>query len=393
MLPLLLMSCAAKVHELYDASKAYALQAPPELAEDWTPDASVRVSGDLVADLLSHAIDGAFDGAEAVDVGVGTVTPRLRVKKLELLEQAGCERCVAVKGVLRGNAAIDVGPLETDVPLALKLGANLRVQSVDKGPAQTIQLRVAKVRNLTVVLGDDDLALDAGAALEEWGEDLVEALPPIPLGVLGGDDLPVRALRIVPEGGGVRADMRTSAAHGGDLPDLGAAPESGIAVRVSSDTLLDYARKAAFEQGALEMDVHVEPSSLTFDGDRFEMVVRLWRLQERRAWWRDYHVSGPVSIVEGRLRLEADQVEQIAASRGAGLLDPLALLARGRILEGIESGAQQAFPIDKAVTTKSGLRVEAVVDQATGVDGDLNLVGQASVERKPPKKKKGKKTR
>ncbi len=387
MLVLVLIGCAAKIHELYDASRTYALEDANPPSEQWRPDGALHISGSLVSDLLGGSLDAAFSEVEPIDVGIGTVTPALTVKQLEIIER-DCDDCFGVRGKLRGNAAIDVGPIETEVPLSLKLEATLRLRSIAEGDAERVEFRVAKVTKARVRLGDE-LALDATPALEEWGEDLVSKIPPIVLGNLGGGDLPLRGLKLVQVDGGVRAEFLTEAAHGEPLVELGAMPAEGIEVVISEETLLDFARKGAFEKGEIQLDVHAEPTSLDVDGDRFELGLRLWRLTDRRPWWRDYVVTGALTLEGGRLKLVAEDVEQVASSPMAGVVDPLALVLQGAILNSIEDAATQAFPVDQSMEIAGGLLIEASMDQAEGVGDALVVRGAMSVSK--VKKKKSKK--
>jgi len=385
MLLFALLACAAKIHELYDASRVYALQDPAPVAETWQPDGVLQLSGSLVEDLLGTSLDGAFSGVEPIDVGVGTIAPKLSVKKLQIIER-GCDTCIGVSGTLRGNAAVDIGPLETKVPLSLKLEADLELRSITEGQARRVELRIKSVDKAKVRFGED-IALDASPVLEEWGEDLVEAVPPVPLGTLGGGDLPLRGLRLIQVDGGVRAELLTEAAHGEPLVELGSMPKQGVAVAISEDTLLDFARRKAFEQGEIQLDIHAEPTSLDVEGERFELGLRLWRLTPRRAWWRDYRVSGALTLEDGRLQLVAEDVEQVANSPGASVVDPLSLVLQGAILSSIEDAASQAFPIDRELETQGGLRIEASMDEVEGVGDAIVLRGATTVSRKKTKKK------
>lgn len=388
MLALVLFGCAAKIHELYDASRVYALQEAASPADDWAPDGVLLLSGSLVSDLLTASLDSAFSGVEPIDVGVGTITPSLSVKKLEIADQ-DCEGCIGIRARLRGNAALDIGPIEGDVPLSLKLEASLKLHSVQAGEAKRVELRVTNVDEARIHFGDD-LAIDASPALEQWGQDLVEAAPPIPLGRLGGGDLPLRGLRLVQVDGGVRAELLTEAAHGEPLMNGATMPSEGVTVAISEESLLDFARRKSFESGEIQMDVYAEPTSLDLDGERFTLGLRLWRLTDRRPWWRDYVVTGVLTLEEGAVKLVAEDVEQVANSPLAGVVDPVALLLQGAILGSIEDAASQAFPIDRSLETQGGLIVEASMAQAEGIGDALVLTGSTSVTRA---KKKNKKTR
>jgi hypothetical protein len=386
------LGCAAKIHALYAEHEAFALEDPGEVPSPWQAEAAVRLGEGLVSELIGAALEDALQGSEALDLGVGTVTPKLSVERLALSEDGGCAGCVGLGGRLKGRAVVEVAGMTTKVPLSLGLETSLKLRSkARKDGKQDLELRIVELRSLDVRLGDEDgFSFDLTGALEDWGKELVEAIPPLQLGRIGGDNFPVRELRVVQDGKAVRAEMITTAAHGGPLGELGEPPAKGFQVAISEAVLLDFARKRAFETGELALDVFAEPTSLELDGQDFTLGLRLWRLQDKRAWWRDYEISGTLELVDGSITLQPVDVAETGKSLGAGLVDPLATLAKGRILDSISEAATQALPGEKSLDGKR-MSIQASVTKLKGVNDNLVLVGEAEVLRPTEARGGGKK--
>ncbi len=394
MLALLLsLGCASKIRALYDEHEAFALEDAGEVPSPWQAEAALRLGEGLVSELIGAALEDAFEDAEPLDLGIATVTPKLSLERLSLSEQGGCLGCIGLGGRLKGRAVVDIAGTSTKVPVNLSLETAVKLRSKARPDGkQDLELRILELRSLEVRLGDDDsLSLDLTSALESWGKELVEAIPALPLGRIGGEFFPVRELRVVQDGKALRAELITTAAHGGPLGELGEPPARGFQVVLSEAVLLDFARKTAFERGELALDVFAEPISLDVDGQEFTLGLRLWRLKDKRAWWRDYEISGSLALVDGAIALQPVEVVETGKSLGAGLVDPLAALAKGRILDSISEAATQALPSEKSLDTRR-LSILASVTQIEGLNDNLVLVGEAEVHRaQAGKKSKGSK--
>ncbi|MEC7946562.1 MAG: hypothetical protein VX265_03280, partial [Myxococcota bacterium] len=136
-------------------------------------------------------------------------------------------------------------------------------------------------------------------------------------------------------------------------------------------------RRMAFEAGPQELDVAIDPRALAVDGDRFTLALRLWRLKGA-GWWRDYTVEGRMGVQRGALRMVGRDAREGEKSRGAGLADPIALLAEGRILDAVGDGVDQSLPAAQTIDVK-GVRLAARLDTAQGDASALAVAGTLQI--------------
>jgi hypothetical protein len=241
------------------------------------------------------------------------------------------------------------------------------------------------VSALTVKLGGLDARI--GDVLEplvadELRKTLIANLAPAELGTYGSSDAPLRALRVAAaRDGGVWVEMLSWSPSPGVLSVRDRPLADGFAVYASVDSVVDLARREAFLAPPLTHEVVAEPTGLAVAGHDFNLALRLWRPVEGTGWWRDYVVAGTVGVgpKNRRVLLTASGVTEGAASEGAELVDPLATLAEGVILQSIADAANLSAPAASHASS-SGVRVETQVIDVSG-DGDvLTLVGTVDVQ-------------
>jgi hypothetical protein len=214
----------------------------------------------------------------------------------------------------------------------------------------------------------------------------VEAeFPPIPVAELGTADLPLRAVSLATSDDYLLVRVLTSSptrSTGALVPQA----QGDWYLSLDEGALLGLARKDAFEAEPMEYDVHADPRSLEIQDQAFVLGLRLWRLAGA-GWWRDYQVSGNIHIDGDRLVLEPEAVRELDQSKGAGLVDPLALFAEGLILEAIQDALHIARPaqIEEPI---GGAKLVLGVEGASGSGGTLSLRGTASIEEQRSKKNK-----
>ncbi len=333
------------------------------------------MSTDLVEEMLRASLSQTLDEAQVIDVGIGQLEPRLQVHQLALVD-GGCASCIGVEGRLVGEATFLTPLGKTTNPLQVDFRGDCVVDALalddpDRPGIFRLELRVTEVQRMQVDLAGGLLSVDLTSLL-------FTDLPTVGIGEVGGDALPLAALRVLPDSTGVRVEMLTATAHPGLIDTWSEGPTDGFVVALHEQTLLDRARRQAFMRGSGPKDLDFEPLRLDFEGDAFTLDLRLWRIQRRRAWWRDYRVSGDLLVEDGSMKLVATDAVLIDQSPGAGLVDPLISLARTSILRGIEEAVSTAIPAQKELQTQS-LTIHATVTEARGEGPLLVLTGAADV--------------
>lgn len=386
-----LTGCAAGVHELFETRKAYGLEratAAPD--ERWSAEAVVTLSEPLVQAVLAEALDAALKDLPPFDAKLARVTPQATLSALSLTDVPGCAQCVGFNGKLTGKAKVEAMGFTKNLPFTAALRGSLQVSTrpADDAKGRAVFARLTKIERLEFSLDQSgSLGFSLSDSLESWGTDLAKETPELGLGGFGGDDLPLRDLRVRSANGALLVELLTDAAHGGPLYAPPTPPTGGWAVAVSEATLLDHARRAAFELGEISMEVWAEPTSLDLDGGEFALGLRLWRLKGK-GWWRDYIIRGDLTLVNQVLKLKPREVQEGERSKGAALVDPLALLGESLILRVIEDAAAQSVPVGQS-TSVGGLALKAKVTQAQGVADALVLSGDATIRAAQDKPKDG----
>ena len=384
MLLLMLAACASNIHALYEAEKAAVMAAPPAAPADFDPELRVRIGEVALDGLAEQAIAAGlldFDQEMSLKNPLGfrlALTPHATVQDLTLSPSSACEACLEVHTTLEGKARWEAGAASGKVPFTAKVEGTLAFQLSESGSGAYAV--VAHLKDLGKVRLESSKAgsVDVSDLLGDWTRAALKKTPAIDLGTFGGADLPLRAARLGSSPGAIELQALLNVSGGSPVAAARAAPTTGFEVRLHPDTALALMRREAFEAGTLQMDVAVDPRSLTVDGQRFTLGIRLWRLAGA-GWWRDYTVTGGLKVKGKSIALNPEAAEEGEKSRGAGLADPLALLVEGKILDAVLKGTKQAVPA--GTSTKLGdQRLRAKVSSVEGVSGALVLSGSLDLE-------------
>lgn len=375
---LLLLSCASGIRSMYEAERDAALGRAESPDASWIPDIRVRLSSAaldrMVQDVVARSVL-SWNETLRLDGPLGIkaqVEPSGRVTSLTLSPSTACDGCLSADVSIAGKADWSAAGAKGSVPIEARLGATVSFELSRSGEAWATSGRITSVDRVQVSsarLG----SLDVSELLGGWLSEAVSEAGPVALGELGGVNLPVRAARLATPRGELELQLLSDVLDGAPVSS-GLALSRDFEVRVSAPTLLALARRQAFETGTIAYDVAAVPTSLSVDDQAFTMGLRLWKLKGV-GWWRDYSVAGQIAVSGGELSLVAQQATEGEKSKGAGLADPIALLAEGRILEAITDGLKAAVPASTAVNV-GDQQLRARVEEVRGDRGALVLTGE-----------------
>jgi len=373
---LLLLACASNIRELYEAEKAQVMATPPAVQGDWSPELRLRLSNKGLVELSSAVLQSGLLGwEEAIDIknplGVKvTVRPHATVKRLSLDVGKGCASCLGVEASLKGGASWSAGPLSGELPFSADLGARLKFETERLGTTWVVRGKLLDITRLN--LSDGQITgLDMAVPLKGWIDDALEDMKPFELGTFGGDELPLRALRLDGSGGVLEIQALTNV-PGGAPVQAGGPMSTDWEVAIGHQAAAAMMRRIAFEEGLLEHEIGIDPRSFSANGADFTLGLRIWRLSGA-GWWRDYTVKGQMGLQGQELVLTGKDAIEGEKSRGAGLADPLALLFESVILKEVSKGVNQALPAQTA-TRVEGL-VLAVKTTTVQGRGDALVLG------------------
>jgi hypothetical protein len=377
---LLLTACNGAVKRDFQTSWDGVMSPPAALPTDWQPDATVRLAHEAVQRGLVAAMDQA-DLDAMIDLRGARFEPELLGTRLRLgTPPRTCKDCLTLDGEVLGRvryklAGIAAGTFEARAGLVL----DTRVEAGVTDQGHDLHLSLADIRRVQFDLGTKQriVAELAQQPLTDWlRTELTGLLPDIRVARFGTDALPLRDLRLRADDGTLLLSLRT------DSPDLaattGPAPpvSSGWSARVSVDSVLAIARREAFEAGPLTYGVYADPRALVVEDGAFTLTLRLWR-PKGGAWWRDYEIDGDVRFRRGRVELEAFEAVEVGHSPGAGTVDPLALLAKGRILDALVDSVNASIPASRAQDI-GGVRTSWKLGTLDQDGDDLVLTGKVS---------------
>jgi hypothetical protein len=373
MLALLLSGCASII-PLYEEARTEALSDPGAPGARWVPDARVDLSNAALDDLLQQLVVGTAVAEAPVDLGLGSMTPHLVIRKFELLRDhqgEGLAADVRIEGPI--TVKTPLGKVEQKLAAEGRLGASLTVEP--RGDGYALVVHPNKLDRLTFEA--DGLPVQA---LTTTVRDLVlAALPDFDVAEFPADELPIRAMEVDRTEQGIALRIRTAAQVGEPLPTLGTPPTEGFRIAIGASSLQQLARRQAFLSGPLTHDVVPEPTSLAISpGGDFVLGLRLWR-PVGRGWWRTCEVKGSFKVRNGQLKLEADSVEELDQSKGAAWVDPLMALAEGVVFRSMEKAMDLSVPAMRTDKLGGGVKAAThvetveVVGQALVANGDLDL--------------------
>lgn len=384
---LLALACTPDVRSMYEQEREAALTVASERPADWQPDLTVQIAGPDFELAVSTALKAALakdQAALVLPIGLGLeakLKPVFSVEEANLRPSDTCASCLAFDAVIVGKAAWSLGPAGGTIPLDVGAQGVFALEVADGHIIEAIPRAVTSVRVRVTDLGA--LKVNPSKEIQEWlTEQLSARIPKIRVVDLDTSTLPLRDLRLRGEGTGIRIEALTNVP--GSKP-IGAvdAPTTGVRVAVSESALAGLARRAAYQKGELAMEVYADPLEMHIEGSEFTLDLRLYRLVGR-GWWRDYRVFGKVEIKNGKVKMTASRVDPLGASPGAGLVDPLAALFEGKILEAITDSVAQSFPASQSQDL-GVVQLKAETNAVTGRNNTLIADG-ALIVRAPEEK-------
>lgn len=376
------LACANNIQALYDAEKTQVMAAPPPIGNSWEPEMRLRFSDQALQALAETAVDGGLLKAEDKitfkgPLGVeAELAPDVAVKGIKIGASTSCEACLDLGIDLDGKGKWKVSSLKGEVPISLNVKAVLGFDVKKEGETYTVTGRlkdVGSVKVKTELAGDVDLA----KPLQGWTESLAKKIPPMEITSFGGEDLPLRAFRLTTTSGALTMEAVSDVAGGGPVKVPAKPLSQGWEMSISTATALAMMRRAAFEAGVIDYDVAADPRALELQGTVFTMGVRLWRLT-RSGWWRDYNITGQIEVAERGIKLVPKVAKEGEKSQGAGIADPLALLAEGAILDAVSDGLAQTLPSSES-TTLGDKSVTARVTTVRGMASSLIVSGDLEI--------------
>jgi len=390
---LLCGGCAKSVIPLYESAREAALAKPGKVKDDWKPDAVLHLSADALNPLIEAVLEKHGTLSEKLDLKVGTLTPNLKVKKLTLGPAKGCKGCIGVDAKLAGSVAWRTVIAKGKEDLSANLSFNAVVEVIEEDDQFVIHMIPKNLRDVSAKVAGKSLDYAEGP-IEKWvAANVLDDIPPLPIAKLGSGEVPLRAVRASATGDTIQLQLLTSSPTPKSVAVDRTKVESGWKLEISTDSLVDLAAAASFENGAVGYSVVPIPTGLAFaDGEQFTLDLRLWRIKGK-GWWRDYEITGTTKLTDKGLKLKPESVEEAGQSPGADVADPLAMIGEGVILKTIEKALTTTLPSDQKTRVdgvKTNVKITDIGPFSNGVavSGDLTVASAKSEDRTQKKGKR-----
>jgi hypothetical protein len=334
------------VLEAYELARVEATTEPGPAGSDWTADAAVGLSHELVGAMVQQALTDLRPAPWTTGTPIGDlkVTPSLVVQSVTSRPGA-CPGCLDLVVAATGDAHWELAGVSGSTDYAAGATARVQLSTQVDGTSRVLMADVTRLQNVSFTAGVAK-GIDLGPALEAWLAQAVDdALEATPLATVDTAELPLREIRPEVDAAGVRLAILTAAPHGGLLASMPVPAPGEWAASVSTDTLVSFAAQAGFDKST--GDQTVEVTSLSVTDDRFNLGLRIWSTAFP-AWWHDYAVTGDIELTGGKLTLAPRNAEPGDASPGAGVVDSLAALAGTPIVNMITDALATTVPVPAA---------------------------------------------
>ena len=337
--------CVKSVIPQYEAARDRALAEPPPVSEGWRPDAVMALSAEALEPVIQQVLEQQGTLSETIDLKVGSATPKLTISDLTLRGTKRCEGCIRVDAELTGSLRWVTPVASGRQSLDASLSLDAVVQAVEDAGQWQVRIAPRNLRDIDVDIGGKTLSY-AEAPVREWiNQNLLADIPPQTLATLGNADLPLRAIRIDAKGATVQLELRTRSQSTQNLDSDDTPLHEGWQLTIADSTLTQLAAAASFQNGEVGYSIVPEPLSFSLtENQEFALRLRLWKTKGR-GWWRDYQITGTTSLRGRGLRLEPTAVEETGQSPGANVVDPLAMIGEGVILNTLEKALTTSLPM------------------------------------------------
>ncbi len=376
----LFIGCQNHIAEEYAQRKAIIEQTAPTLQTNWNPDIVLRLNYTRMSDLASSVLEAKLKTLPATTkefLGFkARLKPNLSIKRL-VISDAPSDDEVSILAVLDGNINWKLGNKKGAEPTTIRIKTLAKVIN-DHGELTLSIQRLDHLKATLSKIGINPLkSVDLSPWIEEWLNGQLSNLPPIRMGKI---NLPVRGLRLNSTPLSQNVEIRSNVVHSENIAPPKLSLENDWELWVHQDTLLGWTQQKAFSMGVVGYGVAIDPVDLQISEDAFELALRLWKIEGRGLWWRDYTATGAFTQKKHKLSLKGESVVEGDKSARAGLVDPLALIAESFILDGISDQLSQSLPTNKSKNI-DGMKWKLLLEDWSASNDSVQLRGSIDVSK------------
>ena len=373
-LVLLGMGCRKSLTDQYERERTEVLAKATSAPKDWSPDLQLQLSYDSLSEIgKAILVDSLGRGQVSKEILGSTVKINLRneIQHFKLSNAHKSDLSVDLK--IKGTAIWSLGSTKQKLPYTIKTQGKATIQSNAQGK---LKLHIKQLQNMEISSKGNKIGLDF---LKGWINKKIKEQKAFDLGTIDLKSLGLLAINIEGVQHGVNVSLLSNVPSSAPLTPFTDPLNDDWELRISETTLTTWVRRVAFEQGIISHGVAIDPYELDFQDNTFNMLLRLWKLEGFGQWWRDYDIKGKANVNKTKINLRGTKVLELDKSNGAGLSDPLALLAESYLLKSLEEQLHYAVPSTTS-SSVGGRRLVVDLKKLEGNSGYLAAIGSLELK-------------
>ena len=382
------VACSSSLRPLYEQERAETMKtittAP---SEDWSADMRISIAYRSLSDLTKNMLEQKISrGIFPVEIFGQKIDLKLLsdIKTLEL--SSGKDESLNFLITLDGTVELKHTLLDLSNPFSAKLNGTLQIDvNEDK-----LQIKANHIEDIQITTKNIP-QLKMNTVIKDWLNDNLANLPSREIMALELSNLSARAVRFTGNRHSLDIEALSYFPQTSALPPQKKHPRGDWEMRISNSALSQIVRQQTFSLPPVQ-NHHIDIQEIAIKGKTLLSKLRLWKLDGKGDWWRDYEIEAKINTESKEINLIHPKVKQLDKSPAAGLADPISLCGEKVILNEITKQIQYKLPKEKSASISEShlmLNIKGIMGQQKHimVFGTLDSKKDATKPRRRRKKK------
>ena len=386
---LLFFSCQTSLRSVYEKERTQSLNTITDIPqENWKPDIRLQISYKTLSNLTKEVVkDKVKNGTFPVQILGQNIDIKINSEIDSLTLSADQQDTIGFVIALEGKLELKHHLISFSNPYSATLKGSLKID-VQENALQIKANRIEDVDIETKYIPQFKI----NDSIKDWLNNNLKTLPSQEIMALNLSTLSARSLRFVGNRHSLDVEALSHFPDTTPLPDTTRRPRRDWEMQMSNNTISQLVRQKTFELPPIN-GFHMDIQHVSIDKKKLSSKLRIWKLDGWGQWWRDYDIQATIATQKNEILLSEPNAKQIAKSKGAGLADPIALLAEGIILEEITKQIQYTIPKEKKTTVSENnivLTIEGIAGQKDIIHVYGTLDSDTKKDSKPKRRRRSK---
>ena len=380
---LFMFACRSSLRPLYEQERMETMKTITDTPnEDWSADMRISISYRSLSELTKKMLQQKINkGAYPVDVLGQKIDVLLtsNIKSLKL--SSGGEDTLEVEITLDGNVELKHDLLGFSNPYSAKLLGTLQID-VDENK---LQARANRIKNIEITTKRMS-KIKVSKVITDWLNKQLANIPSQEIMTLELSNLSARAVRFTGNRHSLDIEALSYFPQTTPLPPQKKHPRGDWEMQISNEAISQIVRQQTFSLPPVK-NHHIDIKKVSVKNKTLKAELRLWKLDGKGDWWRDYEIEAKISTKKKEIILTDPEVKQLEKSPGAGLADPLSLFGEKIILNEIKKQIQYKLPKEKS-TSFSENQLVLNINGIMGLQEHIMVFGTIDTKEKSSKPKR-----